>query len=284
MDTNPVRALEQYRTRPYRLFQIEASDGFTLEAALLEPREIDPTRRYPVWFTTYAGPQSPTVQDRWFRGFGWDQLLAERGFVVFRADPRSASGKGARSAWTAYRRLGVTELEDISDAIAWIRAKPWVDPDRIGMGGGSYGGFMTSFAMTHSELFAAGIAVAPVTDWRDYDAIYTERYMGVPDSNDDGYRSTSVVAAADNLHGRLLLIHGAMDDNVHLQHTVRLARALQKSGKSFDLMLYPGERHRITGSHRRRVMLDFIERTLLQERDGDRPPRTGFSRGGASAR
>ena len=118
-----------------------------------------------------------------------DQALAHEGLIVFHLDPRSASGKGAVSAWSAYKHLGVKELEDINDAINWLKQKPYVDGARIGMAGHSYGGYMTSYAMTHSDLFAAGIAGAPVTDWRDYDSIYTERYMGLPKDNLDGYNA-----------------------------------------------------------------------------------------------
>ena len=118
------------------------------------------------------------------------------GFIVFRMDPRPASGKGAASAWTAYKHLGVQELEDIKTAINWLKQKPYVDGSRIGMAGHSYGGYITAYAMTHSDLFAAGIAGAPVTDWRDYDSIYTERYMGLPQDNPEGYNVSSVVRAA----------------------------------------------------------------------------------------
>src|SRR5205807_10260912 len=143
-----------------------------------------------------------------------EQLLAHVGFVVVRADPRSASGKGACSTSTAYRGLGIGELRDIETAIGWLVEQPFVDAARIGMSGHSYGGFMTSFALTHSKVFAAGVAGAPVTDWRNYDTIYTERYMNTPQENPEGYNATSVVRAARNLHGKLVLVDGPVDDNV----------------------------------------------------------------------
>ncbi len=179
----------------------------------------------------------------------WDQALAREGFVVFRMDPRSASGKGAVSAWTAYKHLGVQELEDIKDAINWLKQKPYVDGSRIGMAGHSYGGYITSYAMTHCDLFAAGIAGAPVTDWRDYDSIYTERYMGLPQDNPEGYNVSSVVKAAGKLHGKLLILHGAIDDNVSLRNTMRLVEALEDANKDFELMIYPSSRHGIFGPH-----------------------------------
>ena len=177
-------------------------------------------------------------------------------------DPRSASGKGAASAWKAYKHLGVQELEDIKDAINWLKQKPYVDGARIGMAGHSYGGYITSYAMTHSDLFAAGIAGAPVTDWRDYDSIYTERYMGLPQENPDGYNVSSVVRAAGKLHGKLLILHGAIDDNVSLRNTMRLVQALEGANKDFELMIYPSSRHGIRSPHYNRLQLDFIRRTL----------------------
>src|SRR5262249_7397485 len=217
VDTNPVRGLSQFRFGQSELVHIRLSDGFVLEGSLTYPPDFDASRRYPVWFLTYGGPHAPTVRDASTPAFPQDQLLAPRGIIVFRADPRGASGKGAVSAWTMFHQLGVQELKDIEEAMDWlVRAHPFVDASRIGMSGHSYGGFMTSFALTHSKKFAAGIAGAPVTDWHDYDTIYTERYMDVPSGNPEGYGKTSVVKAASNLHGRLLLIHGLMDDNVHL--------------------------------------------------------------------
>jgi dipeptidyl aminopeptidase/acylaminoacyl peptidase len=184
------------------------------------------------------------------------------GVLVFRVDPRSASGKGARSTWTAYKQLGVQELKDLEEAVEWLCGHSFVDADRVGISGGSYGGFMTCFALTHSKRFAAGVAVASVTDWRDYDSIYTERYMGLPQDNPEGYDKTSVVKAAKDLHGRLLLVHGTMDDNVHMQNSIRFTRALQEAGKQFEFMVYPGSRHGVGGKHYRRMMFDFLRRTF----------------------
>ncbi len=269
LDTNPVHTLDDYILHPTERFQVPTRDGFLMEAAWTLPTDFDPSRErhYPVWIMTYAGPGAPTISDTWGAGLGtgpWDQALATAGVIVLRIDPRSASGKGARYAWTAYKRLGVQELQDLEDAITWLKTHNWVDPDRIGLSGHSYGGYMTAFALTHSTSFAAGIAGAPVTDWRDYDSIYTERYMSTPQDNPDGYDASSALKAAKNLHGRLLIAHGALDDNVHPTNTLKFIRALQDANKQFDLAIYPTNRHGIGGRQYQRLMHDFILRTMTR--------------------
>jgi dipeptidyl-peptidase-4 len=269
-DSNPSYELQRYRFGPRERLQLPARDGFLLEAELILPPDLDPSKKYPVWFTTYAGPHFPTISESWAGGRMRDHALAREGFIIFHMDPRSASGKGAVSTWKAYKHLGVQELEDIKDAIAWLKKKSYVDGSRIGMSGHSYGGYITAYAMTHSDLFAAGIAGAPVTDWRDYDSIYTERYMGLPQDNLEGYDASSVIKAARRLHGKLLILHGAIDDNVSLRNTMRLVEALQDANKDFELMIYPSSRHGIVGAHYNRFQLDFIRRTL----GGPKPAQT----------
>jgi dipeptidyl aminopeptidase/acylaminoacyl peptidase len=298
VDSNPAHELKRLRFGPRERLQIPARDGFLLEAELILPPDLDPNKKYPVWFKTYGGPHAPTVSDSWNGGRMWDHALAAEGFVVFLMDPRSASGKGAIATWTAYKHLGVQELADIKDAITWLKQKPYVDGTRIGMAGHSYGGYITAYAMTHSDLFAAGIAGAPVTDWRDYDSIYTERYMALPQDNLDGYNVSSVVRAASKLHGKLLILHGAIDDNVSLRNTMRLVEALEDANKDFELMIYPSSRHGILSPHYSRLQTDFIRRTLgggkpakpsssgdLAETGGDgAPPSSRPARRGAGTR
>jgi len=262
LDTNPAYKRQEYRFGKYEQFQIETSDGFALEASLLKPPDFDGNRKYPVWFMTYGGPHAPTIRDSWSGSMARDNMLAQMGMLVFKCDPRSASGKGACSAWTAYKQLGVQELKDVAEAIEWLKKKPYVDGDRIGMSGHSYGGFLTAYAMTHSKLFAGGIAGAPVTDWRLYDTIYTERYMDTPQNNTEGYDKTSVVKAAKNLHGRLMIVHGAIDDNVHMENTFKLVNALQQADKEFELMIYPRSRHGVGGMHYSRLQVNFIKSIL----------------------
>jgi dipeptidyl-peptidase 4 len=260
IDNGAHAHLDEYRFGRRERVRIRARDGFLLEAELTTPVEMDGDKVYPVWFTTYGGPHFPSVSDGWAGGRLFDQGLASAGFVAFRMDPRSASTQGARSTWTAYKHLGVKELEDITDAIQWLKKKPFVDVARIGMSGHSYGGYITAYAMTHSDLFAAGIAGAPVTDWTDYDSIYTERYMLTPAENPAGYAASSVVSAAANLQGKLLILHGLMDDNVSIRNTMRLVNALQQADKDFELMIYPPSRHGISGAHYERRMFEFIRR------------------------
>jgi dipeptidyl-peptidase-4 len=262
LDTNPVREKEQFKFGKYERVKIALKDGFVLEGAVTYPPDFDPKKKYPVWLFTYAGPHSPTVRDEWVGGRVMEQSLATSGIICFRVDPRSASGKGAQSAWAAYKQLGVQELKDLEEAVAWLAKNPYVDTSRVGISGHSYGGYMAAYALTHSKTFSAGIASSPVTDWKLYDSIYTERYMLTPKENPDGYAKSSCVAAAKNLHGRLLLVHGMMDDNVHMQNSTQFADALQRANKDFEMMFYPQSRHGIGSPHYLRLQLDFIRRTM----------------------
>jgi dipeptidyl-peptidase-4 len=271
IDSRPSYVLEDFQLGKFEHVQIPTEDGFLLEATLTYPPDFDPARRYPVWLTTYAGPHAPRVRDAGGPQIQ-PQMLANMGLVVFALDPRSASGKGARSTWSAYRRLGEQELADLECGVRWLTEKPYIDAGRVGIQGHSYGGFMTAYALTHSRLFAAGISGAPVTDWRNYDSIYTERFMNTPQENPDGYNRTSVVRAAGNLHGRLLLLHGLMDENVHPQNSTQFMQALQAANKEFEVMFYPQMRHGLRGDHYNRLMVDFIAKTMGVTGPGERLP------------
>jgi dipeptidyl-peptidase-4 len=262
LDTNPVHAIDDFDFLPVESVQVRTPDGFPLEATVVAPPLTDPKRKFPVWLKTYGGPGMPSIVDEWRGGRVDDQALARAGYVVFRVDPRSASGKGACSAWTAYRQLGVQELKDLETAVKWIGERSYVDRARVGISGHSYGGFLAAYCLTHSKLFAAGIAGAPVTDWRNYDTIYTERYMNTPEENGDGYDRASVLKGARDLHGRLLLAHGLMDDNVHFQNTAQLVDALQRADRDFEVMFYPRARHALVGPHYRRLTLEFMKKAL----------------------
>lgn len=260
---NPVEALSQYDLPQPEFLQVKTRDGFTMEALMIRPTNFDPAKKYPIYQYMYAGPHAQQVRNAW-RGESmlFNRLLAQQGIIVWMCDNRTASGKGAVSVWPAYKNLGELELRDIEDGLAWLKQQPYVDGSRIVINGWSYGGFMVSYAMTHSKSFRAGIAGGSVTDWRDYDSIYTERYMLMPQNNPEGYRKSAPRFAAADLHGELLLLHGTMDDNVHPQNTIQFIHELQNEGKQFRMMLYPESRHGIRDrkkiAHMQRLVFDFV--------------------------
>jgi dipeptidyl-peptidase-4 len=264
---NKVEALKEYKLGASELLQVKTRDGFPMEAMMIKPPDFDATRKYPVLEFTYSGPHSPQVKNGWGGSvYMWHQLMAQKGYIIWILDNRTASGKGTESEWPVYKNFGELELRDLEDGIAWLKSQPYVDGDRIGIWGWSYGGFMTSYALTHSQSFKMGIAGGTVSDWRNYDSIYTERYMQMPQNNPEGYKKGSPVNNARDLHGKLLLIHGATDDNVHVQNTIQFLYELQKAGKQVQLMLYPKSRHGIIDpllvKHMRQMMTDYIVANL----------------------
>ena len=269
VDANPVPALKQYGLSTPELMQVKTRDGFVMEAMMIKPPNFDPARRYPVYQFTYAGPHSQQVVNAWgSTDFMYHQLLAQRGIIVWICDNRTASGKGMRSAWPLYKNFGELELKDIEDGLAWLKTQPYVDGSRIGISGISFGAYMTLYALTHSRSFAMGIAEGAVSDWRNYDTIYTERYMGLPSENPEGYRRSSPRFSAANLSGQLLLIHSTLDDNVHPQNANQFAYELQRAGTPFRMMSYPKSAHGVNDPelsvHLRRMMLDFTTQNLLR--------------------
>ena len=269
VEANPTTAATDYGLSKPEFLQVKTRDGFVMEAMMIKPPDFNPSRRYPVYQVTYGGPHVPQVLNAWpsiWNDYAYHQLLAQRGVIIWICDNRTSSGKGAVSAWPLYKNLGALELRDIEDGLAWLKQQPYVDASRIGISGVSYGGFMTLYALTHSKAFAMGIAEGAVSDWRDYDSIYTERYLGLPSENPDGYRRSSPRYSAANLAGELLIIHSGLDDNVHLQNASQFAYELQKAGKQFQMMLYPQSSHGVNGAevgpHVKRLMLDFTSRNL----------------------
>jgi dipeptidyl-peptidase-4 len=264
---NKVDVLKDYKLGTPELLQVKTRDGFVMEAMMIKPPDFDPRKKYPVMSFTYSGPHAPQVRNGWgSTTYMWHQMLAQKGYIIWVCDNRTASGKGLESTWPVYKNFGELELRDLEDGVSWLKNQPYVDGSRIGIWGWSYGGFMTSYALTHSKSFKIGIAGGTVADWRDYDSIYTERYMKTPQNNPEGYKKSSPVNAAKDLHGKLLLIHGAIDDNVHMQNTIQFVYELQKAGKQFELMLYPKSRHGVTDpslvKHMRQMMTDFILENL----------------------
>jgi dipeptidyl-peptidase-4 len=269
MDANPVPALTERGLSTPELLQVKTRDGFVMEAMMIKPPNFDPARRYPVYQFTYAGPHSPQVANAWGgTDFLYHQLLAQQGIIVWICDNRTASGKGMQSAWPLYKNFGALELRDIEDGLAWLKSQPYVDGSKIGIAGVSFGAYITLYALTHSRNFVMGIAEGAVTDWRNYDTIYTERYMGLPSENPDGYRRSAPKFSAANLTGNLLLVHSTLDDNVHPQNATQFAYALQQAGKPFQMMMYPRSAHGVSDPqlavHLRRMMLDFTTQNLLR--------------------
>ena len=267
METSSDDRLRYLDVSEPEFMQIQAADGHPLDAVIIRPPNFDPSKKYPVLYHVYSGPQAPRVRNRFLGAwYLWHQMLAQKGYIVWMCDNRSSSFRGKKGMWETHRDLGRNELADIESSVDWLKQQPWVDGERIGIWGWSYGGYMTAYAMTHSKLFKMGISGAPVTDWRNYDAIYTERLMGLPQDNPEGYESSSVLNSAKDLHGKLLLIHGTMDDNVHISNTMQFIYELQKANKQFDLMVYPKNRHAVRADdqvgHLRRLMTEFVLENL----------------------
>lgn len=263
--TSKPQMMTRFGVQFPEFFQVETRDGFEMEAMLIKPADYDASKRYPVVQFTYSGPHAPRVRDRWGgRDFLWHNLLAQQGHVVFCCDNRSASGKGRKFAKACWRKLGQSELQDLSDGVDWLIEQGVADPGRVAIWGWSYGGYQTLYNLTHSKKWAAGVAVNPVTDWRLYDTIYTERYGGLPSNNAAGYERGSVTNAAKDLHGHLMLVAGAMDDNVHMQNSFQFLHAMQQAQKDCDFMVYPRVRHGI-GDLQQQVHLFTRFRKFLKE-------------------
>ena len=232
---------------------VRTSDGVDLNAWIIKPKAFDPTRRYPLLMNVYGGPGSQTVTDSWGgANYLWHQMLAQEGYLVASVDNRGTGGRGAKFMKQTYLHLGRYEAADQIAAARWFAAQPYVDPGRIGIWGWSYGGYMTTLSMFRGAgVFKAALAVAPVTDWRFYDTIYTERYMRTPQENPAGYDESAPLTYADSLRGSFLLVHGTGDDNVHFQNSVRLVQRLEAANKQFDMRIYPGRTHAIAGGNTR---------------------------------
>ncbi len=267
LDENKVPVLDVFKLGKPEFLKVKTRDGFEMEAMRILPPDFDPNKKYPVFAYTYSGPHAPQVRNQWGGSrLMWHQMLAQKGYIIWICDNRTGSGKGVESTWPVYRSMGQTETRDLDDGFAYLKTLPYVDGERLGMWGWSYGGFMTSYFMTHTKTLKMGIAGGLVGDWALYDSIYTERYMRTPQNNPDGYAKGSVIANAKNLNGSLLIIHGAIDDNVHMQNATKLIFELQKAGKQFEFMKYPTQRHGVTNpfqaKHMYEMMTNFIEKNL----------------------
>jgi len=262
----PDRSLvKEYDVRPVEIVPVKAADGSLFYARLIRPAGLAPGRKVPAIVEVYGGPGAQMVTNRWYGALTMEQVLAASGFAVWALDGHGSAGRGHKWETPLFRNFGVQELEDQKEGVRSLLSLGFVDSKRIGIEGWSYGGFMTLDAMLHApEIFKCGLAGAPVTNWRDYDSIYTERYLGLPVDNAAAYSKASPVTAAAQLKGRLLIVHTLEDDNVLFQNTVQMVNALEGAAKPFELMVYPDKTHGVMGfkDDLNRLRLSFFERNL----------------------
>ncbi len=259
---------EQYGTSEVEFFTFDNREGTALNGWMIKPNDFDPERSYPVFMYLYGGPGSQQVLDSW-RGtnYWWFQMLVQKGFIIACVDNRGTGARGEEFRKMTYQQLGHYETEDQIDAARYLGNLSYTDPARIGIFGWSYGGYMSSLCLLKgNDVFKSAIAVAPVTNWKWYDSIYTERYMRGYKENTSGYDDNSPINFVDRLQGDYLLVHGITDDNVHWQHTVEMANALISANKQFDTYFYPNRNHGIYGDNARlhlyTKMTNFIMENL----------------------
>ncbi|WP_306644133.1 S9 family peptidase [Sanyastnella coralliicola] len=262
------KTLKKYDLSQKEFFTFDNRNGDALNCWMIKPADFDPAKKYPVYVAIYGGPGHNTVSDSWGgSNYLYHQLLAQNGYIVVSVDPRGTMYRGREFKHSTYMQLGKYETEDFIDFAKYMGNQDYVDAERIGIQGWSYGGYMTSLCMTKgAEVYTMGIAVAPVTNWRYYDTIYTERFMRTPQENASGYDDNSPINHVDKLEGKYFLIHGSADDNVHYQNTMEMIDAMVKANKQFDLFIYPNKNHGIYGGNTRlhlfTMMLDYTLENL----------------------
>ena len=259
--------LENYSLTKKEFFDFNTSENIKLNGWIMKPVNFNDSIKYPVLMYVYGGPGSQTVTDSWDRNYMWYQSLCNKGYIIVSIDNRGTGGRGAEFKKCTYKELGKFETEDQIESAKYLSNLTYVDSNRIGIWGWSYGGYMSSLSILKGhENFSTAIAVAPVTNWRFYDTVYTERYMQTPDENPNGYDLNSPIHHTDSLKGKYLLIHGSADDNVHVQNTYEMVDALVNSNKQFDLFIYPDKNHSIYGGYTRlhlfNQITDFIMKNL----------------------
>jgi dipeptidyl-peptidase-4 len=264
--------LTEYNLGKLEFITFKTDQGVELNASVLKPSNFDASKKYPVLMYVYGGPGSQTVKDDAgggiaFTNYLWHQLLAEQGYIVVSVDNRGTGARGAQFKKSTYANLGKLETDDQAASARYLATLPYVDKSRIGIWGWSFGGYMTALALTkNADLFKMGVSVAPVTNWRYYDTVYTERFLKTPQENPAGYDDNSPVQYADRLKGKLLLVHGTGDDNVHFQNSVAFTEAMIKANKDYQTLYYPNRNHSIYGGttrlHLYRQMTDFVLKNL----------------------
>ncbi|MFM9986320.1 MAG: S9 family peptidase [Flavobacteriales bacterium] len=245
--------LVKYNLAKKEFFTFKNATGDDLNCWMMKPTNFDPTKKYPVLVAIYGGPGSNTVNDAWGgRNHLWHEMLCQMGYIVVSCDPRGTQYRGRKFKHSTYMNLGKLETEDFIDFAKYLGGQSYIDKARIGIQGWSYGGYMTSLCMTKgADVYTAGIAVAPVTNWKYYDSIYTERFLRTPQENSGGYENNSPINFVDGLKGKFLLVHGSADDNVHYQNSMDMISALVNANKQFELFIYPNKNHGIYGGNTR---------------------------------
>lgn len=260
--------LAEYDLTKKEFLSITTSEGVQLNAWMMKPSNFDPNKKYPVYMFLYGGPGSQQVLDSWGgANFMWYQMLTQKGYIVVCVDNRGTGARGAEFKKMTYLNLGKYETIDQIESAKWLARQPYIDGNRIGIQGWSYGGYMSSLCITKgADVFKLAIAVAPVTNWKYYDSIYTERYLRTPQENNKGYEENSPINFVDKLKGKYLIIHGTADDNVHFQNSVDMVDALIKANKKFESAYYPNKNHGIYGGttrlHLYNLMTDFVLENL----------------------
>ncbi len=258
------KSLANYNISKKELFSFVSSEGVSLNGWMVKPLDFDAEKQYPVVMLQYSGPNSQEVLDQW--GMGWEFYLASKGYLVACVDPRGTGARGEEFRKSTYMKLGALEVKDQVETAMYLGQLAYVDASRIGIWGWSYGGYISALCLSQSNVFKLGIAVAPITDWRFYDTAYTERYLRRPQENKRGYEENSPINLVESLQGRLFLIHGTADDNVHYQNTLEYADRLIQAGKQFDMFTYPNRNHNLRGGnvrhHLYQMKSDYIFKNL----------------------
>jgi dipeptidyl-peptidase-4 len=265
INENRVAELANYHLSPMEFLTVKSRDGVSLNTSIIKPPEFNPQKKYPVLVYTYGGPHAQVVRNGWGgANFLWHQLMAQKGYIIFSLDNRGSAGRGHAFETPLHFRMGAQELSDQRDGVQYLKSLPYIDPNRIGIWGWSYGGHMTLHAMFEAgDDFKAGFAGGPVTDWRYYDSIYTERYLGLPQKNEKGYRDSSPVKYAAQLKGKLLIAHGTADDNVHYANTLSAIDKLIEAGKYVEVLAFPGRGHGASDPVARRVLMQRVTQFFL---------------------
>jgi len=265
INENQVAELADYHLSPVEFLTVKSRDGVLLNASIIKPPNFDAQRKYPVLVSTYGGPHAQVVRNAWGgSSFLWHELMAQKGYIIFLLDNRGSAGRGHVFETPLHLRLGAQELSDQRDGVQYLKSLPYVDASRIGIWGWSYGGHMTLHAMFEAgDDFKAGFAGGPVTDWRYYDSIYTERYLGLPQKNEKGYRDSSPVKYAAQLKGKLLIAHGTGDDNVHFANTLTVINEFIEAGTYVEVLAFPGRGHGVSDPPARRVLMQRVTQFFL---------------------